>query len=796
MSVAVISAAALGYEVLLMRLLSIIQWHHFAYMIISVALLGYGVSGSFLALAQDRLRGRFAGAYIVNSGLFGLTAVGGFLAAQELPFNALEVLWDPIQPLWLAAMYLLLLLPFFCAANCICLALAEFGARVHSTYAVDLLGAGAGAVGIIALLYVATPMTALGVVGAVGLLAALIACMELRAGPLWIRLLLLAAAIALVLPLATPRLEISQFKGLSQALEVTGAEAIDQRSSPLGLLTTVRSERVPFRNAPGLSLNAPSGPPPQLALFTDGEGMQTIARNEGNPAELAYLDYLTTALPYHLLSQPEALVLGAGTGTEVLQAQFLGAARIDAVEINPQAIELVQEEFGEYSGRPYSSEGVQLHIGDARGFVSGSDRKFDLIQVALLDAFGASSAGLQALGENYLYTVESFGAMLGALKPGGVIAITRWVKLPPRDGLKTFATAVAALEAAGIDAPGGRLAMIRGWSTSTLLIASRPFSAEQIARLRAFCEARSFDLVHYPGMAASEANRYNRLQQPWYFDGVADILGPDREAFFDAYKFDVRPATDDRPYFFQFLKWSSIPEILRLKGQGGLPLLEQGYLVLILTLAQSLVISVALVLLPLWRHRPSESATSGQARTLGYFFFVGTAFMMVEIAFIQKFILFLHHPIFAVATVLGAFLVFAGLGSALSARLAASRSAAWPVAGIAVIAVAYLFVLPWLFERLLPLGQSTRIAISVLLTAPLALLMGMPFPMGLRRLAESARGLIPWAWGINGCASVVSAIAATLLAVHAGFATVVVLAVLLYGLAASVFPRLKGAQDG
>jgi len=788
-SIAVISAAALAYEILLMRLLSIIQWHHFAYMIISVALLGYGVSGAFLALAQDRLEGRFRGAYVINAALFGMTALGGFLAAQSLPFNALEFLWDPVQPLWLLLIYLLLFLPFFCAANCVCLSLTRFGARVHLIYAVDLIGAGAGALGVVAMLYLASPMTTLQAVSALGFVAAGVACIELRHSRWRFGLGFLAATLLVLSPTTAPRLVSSQFKSLSQALEVIGAEVIDERSSPLGMLTVVRSERVPFRHAPGLSLNAPAGPPAQLALYIDGEGMQAITRFEGNLDAITYLAYLTTALPYQLYDNPEVLVLGAGTGADVLQALYYDAHHTDAVELNPQIVEIVEDKLGDYSGRPYSRDGVHLHIGDVRGFVSSTEHKYDLVQVSLLDTFSASSAGLQALGENYLYTVESFENMLEILQPGGVIAITLWNNLPPRDGLKVVATAVAALEASGKARPAEHLVSIRGWATNTTLIAKQPFSTGELRQLRAFSDERSFDLVHYPGMTPSEANRYNLLQQPWYYDGVKSILGPQREAFFKAYKFYVRPATDDGPYFFQHLKWSSIPEFLRLRGQGGLPLLEQGYLVLILTFAQAILVSVVLIILPLGRRKPGGFREVRKAGTLSYFFLVGTAFMLIEIAFIQKFILFLHHPIFAVSAVLGSFLVFAGIGSALSARWPDKRSITTPVIAIIAISLIYFLTLPWIFDSLLHVHLAVRILMTAMLTAPLAMLMGMPFPLGLRRLAEGSRELIPWAWGINGCASVISAIGATLLAVHAGFAVVLVLALVLYLLAACVFPE-------
>ncbi len=788
-SIALISASALAYEILLMRLLSITQWHHFAYMIISLALLGYGVSGTFLALVQDRLKGHFKAAFLTNAALFGLTAVSSFLLVQSLPFNALELLWDPRQPLWLLAIYLLLFIPFFCAANCICLAFSEYPEQLHRIYSYDLLGAGAGAIGIIGLLFMVQPMAALKLVSALGLLTALTASWEFRAGPRWLKLALLFGMAVLLFPGVTPGLRLSEFKGLSQALRVVGAQQIDQRSSPLGLLSTVSSPTVPFRHVPGLSLNAPAGPPAQLAIFTDGDGISVITRFAGDLASMEYLDQLTSALPYHLLDQPRVLVLGAGGGADVLQALYQGASRIDAVELNPQVVELVNDEFADFSGALFTDPRVSVHISEARGYITGHDDKYDLVQLALMDSFSASSAGLYALSENYLYTVEALGVILDTLRPGGILAITRWIKLPPRDGLKIFATAAVALERAGMAEPGQQMMMIRGWNTSTLLVSNHVFSAAQIETVREFSNQRWFDLVHYPGIQAGEANRYNQLQQAWYFNAARELLGAGREQFFEDYKFNVRPATDNRPYFFHFLKWRTLPEILGLKGQGGLPLLEQGYLILVVTLAQAALASLVLILLPLWLGKnKAEEGSGGRWRVVVYFFTIGVAFMLIEIAFIQKFILFLSHPLYAVAVVLSVFLIFAGLGSALSERLRERGSVSRPVAGIVVISLVYLFLLPPLFHWLMPLHDFSKILISTVLIAPLAFLMGMPFPLGLSRVAHHSAALIPWAWGINGCASVLSAIFATILAIHAGFIVVVLLAVVLYILAAITLP--------
>jgi hypothetical protein len=392
-------------------------------------------------------------------------------------------------------------------------------------------------------------------------------------------------------------------------------------------------------------------------------------------------------------------------------------------------------------------------------------------------------------------------AYLDRLEPGGMLAITRWISLPPRDVLKLFATAVAALERRGVAEPGRRLALIRSWKTATLVVKNGDFTAAEIASLEAFCRTRSFDADYYPGIAPDRANRYNILDDSYFYDGAMALLGPDRNAFVDRYKFVIAPATDDRPHFFHFFRWGTLPELLALKERGGLPLLEWGYPVLIATLLQAIIASLVLVVLPLWAGRGGVCADAAarppRVAAAVYFTAIGFAFMFIEIAFIQKFLLFLAHPLYAVAVVLCAFLVFGGLGSRYSRRFTAQgqrwadHPLRWLTAGIAGIALVYLVSLPAIFRHLMPLADLARIAISIALIAPLAFAMGMPFPLGLARLASGADALIPWAWGVNANASVIAAILATVLAIHLGFSAVVVLAVALYALAAGAWPALR-----
>lgn len=786
-AICLLSACVLAYEVLLTRLFSIVLWHHFAYMIISAALLGYGASGTTLTLLKEKLVPRFAGVYLTAALGLAILMPSAFLLAQQVPFNPLELPWDKTQLAKLLAVYLLMMLPFFCGGLGIGLMLSRFGTEAGRIYAFDILGAGIGSLGVIGLLFLFQPHQVMGALTALALLASTVAVIELGMQPRWLREALLGLAVlaAVTLPAAGLQVLPSAYKDLSQTLNIVGMRVTEERSSPLGKITVVESERIPFRHAPGMSLNATGEPPPQLGVFVDGDGPVALTRFDGNLAPLAYLGDLTSALPFHVLEHPRVLVLGAGTGSDVLQALYHGATAIDAVELDQNIIDLVRKRFHDFAGGLYNRPDVHVHSAEARGFVNTSRKRYDLIQVALLDSFGTASAGLYGLSESYLYTVEAFQRYLGNLNPDGMLAVTRWLSLPPRDALKLFATAVYALEQSGVANPAARLVMIRGWKTVTLLVKNSDFTATEIAAIKTFSRTRSFDLGYFPGMGADEANRYNLLERPELFEGALALLGPQREFFIDRYKFYIEPATDDRPYFFRFFKWSAAAELFSLREQGGLPLLDWGYPLLVATLAQAMGASLLLILAPLALSRCRRTLPPWRAAL--YFLAIGLAFMFMEIAFIQKFVLFLSHPLYAVAVVLCAFLIFAALGSWLSWRhQRAGGNGRWvrrAVLTMAAIALLYLAILPVLFQALIHLPDAAKIAISVTLIAPLAVCMGTPFPTGMTQLARMAKDSIPWAWAINGFASVVGAVLATLLAIHMGFAVVILSAILIYGLA-------------
>ncbi|HYR05583.1 MAG TPA: SAM-dependent methyltransferase [Gallionella sp.] len=780
-AIGLLSASVLAYEVLLTRLFSIMLWHHFAYMIISAAMLGYGASGTALTLLKKKIAPHFGAVYVMTAVALALLMPMAFILAQQVPFNPLELLWDKTQPTKLLVVYLLMMLPFFCGGLSIGLVFSHFCNQAGRIYACDILGAGVGSLGVIGVLFLVPPQRVLSALAALALLAAAIAVTELKMRQKWLTELFLGLSVLAAVSLPGIQVHPSAYKDLSQAMSAVGARVVEERSSPLGQITVVENTHVPLRHAPGMSLNATTEPPPQLGVYVDGDGPSALTRFDGKLVPLAYLDQLTSALPYHMLDRPRVLVLGAGAGSDVLQALYYGSVSVEAVELDSNITELVSQRFRDYAGNLYGQRGVNVHAAEARGFVNASREHYDLIQVALLDSFGTASAGLYGLSENYLYTVEALQAYLNRLTLGGMLAITRWLALPPRDALKLFATAVSALEKNGVTNPAARLVMIRGWKTVTLLVKNSDFSTREIAAIKGFCRMRSFDRIYYPGMRVDEANRYNLLAQPYFFDGAVALLGPQRQEFIDHYKFYIEPATDDSPHFFRFFKWNSATELFALRGQGGMSLFDWSYPLLIVTLVQALAASVLLILAPL--------ALSSCRRTLPgapvalYFLAIGFAFMFMEIAFIQKFVLFLAHPLYAVAVVLCAFLVFAAAGSWLAGHWQIANKVVLAVAAIGILALLYLAFLPGLFQALIHLPDAAKIIISVALIAPLAMCMGVPFPTGMMRLANTSEEAIPWAWAINGFASVVGAVLATLLAIHLGFSAVILLAVLIYGVA-------------
>jgi hypothetical protein len=793
LAVALVAAGALAFEVLLLRLLAVVHWHHFAGMVISLALLGYGASGSLLAPLIERLRPRAALAFAGAATLSGVAAVAAVALAQAVPFNALEAVWAPRQWLWLALLYLLFAVPFFFAAVCTGLALACFPGPVGRVYRADLLGAGAGALAAVGLLLLLRPDRALPLAAACGpLAAAIVLTRTLHRRSAAGAAALVAVALVGLSAGGWPGLRISPFKPLPQTLLVEGTSIIAERTGPIGLVQVVRSELIPFRVAPGLSLMNRQEPAPQLGLFVDGEGPTPITRFDGDFGPLAYLDATLAALPYRLLGHPgRVLLLGLGGGADLLLALRHHARSVEVVEPDGNVADLLRGELAGFAGRILDRPEVRLHVDAARRFAEASDgAEYDLIRLE-----PGAGGGRSTLAENFTTTVEAFTAYLRRLAPGGLLAVPHPLRLPPRESLKLALTAMEALERLGAAEPARHLALVRAWDGVVLLVRRTPFGAQELAAVEAFAEEFAFDLGWHSAMPREAADRFNLLGEPVFFDGVAALAGPGRAAFVADYAFDIRPATDDRPHFLDFLRWRALPALWEAARGGSAGLLDWGWPLQLATLGVAAVFGIALILLPA-RVLARQAGAGLRRATAAYFLLVGAGFMFIEIAAMQRLVLLFGHPVYAFAATLTAFLVFAGIGSGAAARLDSARSdgggARWwtgrldlVVLAIAGLATLHALAGPWLLSLGgAGLGTVPRAALAVALVAPLAFAMGLPFPLVLARLRTTAPALVPWAWGVNGCASVVAAVLAGLLAMGLGGRSLMLLGVLAYLLAA------------
>ncbi len=797
LSVFLLSATALAYEVLLIRMFSIVHWHHFAFMVISIALLGYGASGSFITVFQRSLLKNYGIVFVANVLLFGLSSVACFVIVQQLPFNTLEILWDASQWQRLLLSYLLLTLPFFFVANALALTMMRFQQQIALVYGIDLLGAGIGALAVMVLLLLFPPDIVLTLLAICGIAAGLFAVFTLARRQRWmvVIFLLFCMLAVFITPQKWLALQMSEYKGLAQTLQIKDASLLWSHSSPVSQTDVVQSPLVPFRNAPGLSLQSPGGPPEQLAVFRDGDEMNTIDHVRSRSA-LEYYDYMSSALPYHVQRSAQnamkhklqnVLILRSATGAQILQARFHKIPRIDAVEPDQQLSLLISDSYADYFDWAAVRDKVNLHTISPRGFAAAG-KKYDVVIMGPGGGSTGGSAGVYELSTSYDYTVEALQSYLKLLAPDGLLSLTLWTSNPARGNLKLFETAVIAMKQSGIEHPENNIAWIRSWNTATLLLKNTALSAEEIASVRDFSMARSFDLAWLPDIQPQEVNRFQLLQEPVFYLAAQSILKQENSNFIEQYKYDIRAASDNRPYFDNYFKWSSLKEFLAMPGQTGISMIGVGYPTLLVTLVQAAVAAFALILLPLFFLRTqNKQSTHRRWKIVIYYLAIGLAFLFIEIAFIQKFTLILSQPLYAVAVALCAFLIFSGLGSLyVQQHIKRTTSDIIPVLlrraviMIGLITVVYIGLLPLLTNSIMAMPETARIISAFVLAAPLAFFMGMPFPLGLATVQQNSPHLIPWAWGINGCASVLSSILAVLLAIEIGFNGVMLCAVVLY----------------
>ncbi|UCF20274.1 MAG: hypothetical protein JSU87_02380 [Gemmatimonadota bacterium] len=773
LAIALISASTLSYEILLVRIFAIEQFHHFAYMAIGVAMLGFGASGTLLALAGRRPEAQLERWYSRSALATPLALIASATLVHLVPLDATQLLWDSGQWPRLAAVYLLLALPFGVGSLLILLSLTLEPERAGTLYGASFLGAGLGTALAVAVLWLALPNRALAapaLVAALGALAAQSGVKIRYKAAAWA--IILFAAAVYVKPLW--RLQMIPYKGLPQVEAYPQARRIAERSSPLGWVVAVEADA--FRHAPGLSLAFRGTFPRQAALFVDGEVAGAASDWGGNSTARALLDWLPTAMPYALGKPEGVLVLGAGDGMEVWSALAHGADRVVASELNPQLVELGawSTDASPVRGGPAPVDWV---IGDARAYVARSEERFELITLGAGHGLGAAAAGVHALNEDFLHTVEAYVSYLEHLTDNGVLSITRWLTVPPRSNVRVILTVAEALRRAAPAALADGMVVARSWATSTVLVKPSGFAPEEVAKLKSWAELRRFDLDWYPGTGQHET-QFNVLDEPTLFEAMsAAVAGTDSiSAFVAAYPFHVAVATDSRPYPHHFLRARSLLGFLRGNRGAMLPFAEWGYVALVATLAQSVLFAAVLMLVPA-ALRAGEMGRGGWWLVVVYFASIGFAYLAAEVAAIQQLNLLLGHPVYAVAAVLSAFLVCSGIGSIWSDRRPA-RSGWHAGVVIALLLSIYAALLLFLIHQLQPLHLAIRALTATLVLAPLAFLMGLPFPLGLRVL--TGEGAVAWAWAANGFASVVATPLAALIALDAGSPVLFLLAAAAY----------------
>jgi len=799
------SICVLAYEILLMRLLSIGQWHHFAYMVISMSLLGFGAAGALLFVLFDRIKRNPDWWLIVLAGATAVSFSLAFALSQKIGLDPLQLIWQPSQWLKMLATYLVMAIPFLLAGGIVGIILTGAGEQVHRMYAIDLLGAGCGALGIVPALYAGPPWKLLPVLGCLIILGSIWCCLKIQHRKVGVLTILIGLGMVGTVYMAiTPVPRMHETKGLPMTLAFPDARIEARKDGPLGMIHVVGSSLI--RHVPGLSLkfglgngDQEAGIPEQKGVFVDADGLSPITSFSGDLDELEHLDFTSMALPYHIRRPARVLAVGAGGGTDILLGLLHRTPEIIALEANQQIADLLMKPFARFSGNLYSRPGVRLEVREARQFLHSTSERFDLIQLSMIDSFVSSAGGLHSASESYLYTTEAFGQYLAHLTDSGMLAITRWLKLPPRDSLRTISTALSALRGMNFsDRPEEHLLFIRSWNTFTVLVSKTAFTRDEILTARKFCDARSFDIAYYAGMGPEQANQYDIHKSPYYFNGAKNLCGADAESFLNKYLFDVSATTDDRPFFSHFFRWKTAPALFRYLQREWLPMIEMGHIFIMATLVQSVLAGALLILLPLiflgWVEHKQGRAGPGPRPSdilgmLIYFGCIGVGFMFLEMAFLPRYTLLLSHPVYAAAVVLSTVLVFAGCGSLSVRRFqAASSWFLWiPVVVILCWVVFHGVAGDRLFDIALGWPLAQRLVFAVLLLAVPSFFMGWPFPSGLRVMTRRHPALVPWAWGINGSASVIGAVLGKGLAVSIGFRLLMFAACILYIIAVAAF---------
>ena len=785
--VALVSATLLMTELALTRIFSVVMYYHFAFLAISIALFGVSASGVFAFVARRRLD-RFGTDVLlaVESLVYAATTIVAlfWLVRLRVGLN-----YSPQNLVLMLTIYALAALPFFAGGLVVTLAIARLSSQINAVYAADLIGAAGGCLILIPLL------DRLGAPGVVLAAAALSVAAAILFADGRARVpIAIAGALVLAAPIAG---QVSGRAGFD-VVDTKGHRGDTVLFSKWNSFSRIG---VYARAHGDWSLSpAYKGPLPDTRFMDiDSAASTPILGLAPDLSNAQYLRYELTALAYQVVGASgatpvpfAALVIGPGGGRDLASALVFGASHVDGVEINPIiADDVMRDRFRDFSGGIYANPSVRIAVDDGRSFVRRTQNRYDVIQASLVDTWAATAAGAYTLTENTLYTVEAFDDYLEHLNPDGVLSITRWVA----DGLRLVSLAQEACAKRGWSA-ADRLAIVRQDRVATFLLKRSPFTPDEVASLRAIADRLAFDVLYVPGetsIAPEQKGNAPFFTQPTpdlFVDGASTgdyarlIRAADREQFYASYRADIRPTTDDRPFFFHTTKLRNQFDV----AFGKSMLFGNGLSALMTLLGISTALVALFVIGPLAIADRQHARPSGWLPWLVYFGALGAGFMLIEVSVLQRFVLLLGHPVYSLTVTLFSLLLGTGLGAAWSRRFPSARL---PQAGIgaalavAVIAIAVIAVTGPIIDWAIPFPRAVRMVISAAMLVPMGLALGMPMPTGLRLLGAKAPQMLPWAWGINGALSVLGATLAIFIAMNWGFRVTLLSASAVYVIAAT-----------
>jgi hypothetical protein len=839
-----VSVAVLGFEIEVMRVFSVASWSNFGAMVISIALLGFGLAGTLLTLMQKSLRAS-PDAWISSSAYALAPSMAlAHALAQQVPFNPVLIATDASQLWWIGVFYLLYGLPFFVGGVFIGAVFTVLSSRMHALYFWNMLGSGLGGLLVLGLMFFLPPDFLIYPLLGTALLPALLCALRWDPAAERFRFRLLEAVLCLLLCASGiflvarfGGLRVSDFKPESYARDFPDSRMLYRAFSPLGDSRVYSSSF--FHFAPGLSDNAgvalkrmPTNA--FLGLFVDGNGPVGVMRRLG-PGEEGYIDFLPMSAPYHVLNRPRVLLLRLGGGAGIQTALENGASSVSVVESNPDLLHMLADVpfFRAYTGEILRDPRVHLQRSEIRAFTASTRERFDLVEIGLIDSIGLSQAGGYSVEENYTYTVEAIRSYLRCLAPSGILSITVWDRLsPPRNVPRLLSTVVQALKEQGAPDPDRRVFQFSLLlSTATVLVKNGAFTVGEIAALGRYCHQMSFEVDYAPGAPPRRGPAFEKILAAYralystsalfagggagpaasaggapsdpssdialtpgelYADSLRWLFSGRQDELYNGYVFDIRPATDDKPYYSGYLKPSKLPAFAAHAGE--IPE-EWGYLLLLATFVQSLIFAALVALVPVGaRFRELFRDKRGTVGVILYYACLGLGYMMAEIYLIQKFVFYLADPVYANSLVITILLVASGFGSLAAGRALHPRLlVAAASGGILALAAFFHFVLPALLGSTLGLPLAVRAVISVAIISPIGFLIGIPFPSGLALLSRSRQGIVPWAWGVNGALSVSGSVLTRILSTSAGFSTVLAVMAGLYVAAGALF-HLNGPR--